>query len=142
MQAYFFKQDCQEKMFSGNILILQLAGFLVRQVDDPLDPRCDENLPCAATKDAGFGARLENVIEPISQYGRIDFENFQDLGDDTLGLLDERQKDMLSIDLIMSVTLDDLGGSLSCLLGTFCESIKSHHGLYTLSKNYNILNIS
>jgi hypothetical protein len=42
-------------------------------------------------------------------------------------LFDESQKDVFRIDLVVTVALDDLGGSLGSLLRSFGKAIKSHH---------------
>jgi uncharacterized protein len=49
------------------------------------------------------------------------------LRDDTLGLLDQRQQDMLGIDLVMTIALDDLSRALGGFLGALSKTIKSHH---------------
>ncbi len=49
------------------------------------------------------------------------------------GLLDQRQQDVLGIDLVVPVALDDLGGTLGGLLGSFGKAVKSHHRRIFLS---------
>jgi hypothetical protein len=51
------------------------------------------------------------------------------LGNHTLGLLDERQEDVFGINLVVPVALNDLSRTLRSFLGTFSETIKSHHNI-------------
>src|SRR5258708_2352902 len=50
----------------------------------------------------------------------------QDLWYDDFGLLQERQQNVLGIDLVMAVALENLVGTGSSILGTLGKTIKSH----------------
>jgi len=114
-------------MLGGDVFILQPAGFFIRQVNDALDARRDEDLPLSTSKNAGFGTGAQNVIQPFRQHGWVHFEDFQDLRNHSLGLFNQCQEHMFGINLVMPVALDDLGSTLGSFLGSFSKTIKSHH---------------
>jgi len=70
---------------------------------------------------SGSQGEIQFLLEDLS----VNFKNFQQLGNDTLGLLDQGQKDMFGIDLVVFIALNDFSCSLCCFLSTFCKSIKS-----------------
>src|SRR5512147_573728 len=112
-------------MLRRDILVLEAIGLFVRQVDDALDTRRDEDLTGTTAKDISLGTRAKNIIQSLDQCRRIYLQKFQNLGNNTLWLLDERHQDVFCIYLIVSVPLDDLSGALSGLLGTLGKTIKS-----------------
>jgi len=117
-------------VLGGDVFVLELVGFFVGDVHDALDPRGDEDLPCAAAKDVGLGAGAQDVVEPLLEGVGVDLEQFKQLADDAFRLFDQRQQYMLGIDLVVPVALDDLSGALCGFLGTFGKSVKSHHRGY------------
>lgn len=114
-------------MLGGDVLILELVGFLVSDVHDALDPRGDEDLACAAAEDVGLGAGAQNVVEPLFEGVGVDLEQLEQLADNAFRLFDQGQQYMFGIDLVVPVALDDLSSPLGGFLGTFGKSVKSHH---------------
>ena len=114
-------------MFGGNVFIFKTIGFLVGKVNNALDARGDKNLAGAAAKNVGFGACAQLGVEPLGQCLGADAQFFQNLGNDAAWLFDQRQQNMLGIDLIVTVALDDLCSTLGGFLCSFGKSVKSHH---------------
>ena len=119
-------------MFCGNIFVFQAISFLIGEIYYAFDARRDENLPRAATKNIGFWAGAQHIIQPVGELWRINFENIKNLGHQTLRLLDQRQQNMFSVNLVMSIALDNFGSSLSGFLCPLGKAIKSHHGDFLL----------
>ena len=62
----------------------------------------------------------------------------EDVLDSAAGLFDQRQQEMLGVELRMTIALDDLVGACERILSAFGESVKSHHRPFLLSDdNYN-----
>ena len=114
-------------MFRRDIFVLQFAGFLIRQVDDPFHTRGNEDLSSSTPKDTRLGTGLKDIVQPFLQDLGIDLQDFENLQYNTLGLLNQCQQDVFSIYLIMPIALDNIRCSLRRLLGSFCKSVKSHH---------------
>ncbi len=114
-------------MLGGDVFILEAVGFLVGQVDNALDARGDEDLSRAAAEDIGLGAGAQGGVEPLGERLGADAQFFQNLGDHSAGLFDQRQQDVFGIDLVVAVALDDLRSALGGFLCSFCKSVKSHH---------------
>ncbi len=132
-----FAEDCQEDMFGGDVFVFQPVGFLVSHVNDPLDARGDEDLPRAPTEDVGLGAAAQHIIKLFAQLADIHVEHFEQLGDRAVGLLDQRQQDVLGVNLVVSVALDDLRGALGSFLSALGKAVESHHGCtFLLSRGF------
>ncbi len=128
-RSVLFTQDGKEEVFSGNVFILQFAGFLVGKVNDPLNSRGDKDLTRTATVNTGFRAGLQYIVQTLFEDLWIDLEDLKDLRHNTLRLFDQRQQDVFSIDLVVTIPLNDLCRPLGSFLCSFSKSIKSHHML-------------
>ncbi len=120
---------CSVEMYSS---LRRLASSLARSMIR-LDARGDKDLSRAAAEDVGFGAGAQGGVETFSQRFGADAQFFQNLGDDSAGLFDQRQQDVFGIDLVVPVALDDLRGALGGFLCSLCKSVKSHHGKCSFS---------
>ena len=129
--------DAQKQVLGGDELVLELARFLVGYVDHPLEPRGDEHLRhlAAVAHRAGLGRVFERLLDlaPDHRHGRVDF--LEDLGREPIGLLQQRQEQVLGVHLIVLVALQDLVSPHRRILSPLCKTIKSHHSLCPVLKN-------
>ena len=99
-------QQRQEDMLGADILIAQTVGFFIGAVNDALEARGNEDLIGALAINGRCARALpQDVIHPRTQRPRIHRQTLQHLWDDAIGLLQQRQQNMFSIDLRMAVTL-------------------------------------
>ena len=103
-------------MFGGDVFILQAVGFFICQIDNPFHARGDKNLPGPAAENVGLGGGTQGCIQPVREGRGVDVKQLKDLGDNTAGLFDQRQQDMLGINLVVPITLDNFGGTLGSFL--------------------------
>src|SRR5690606_1548880 len=126
-------QDRQEDVLGGDVFVLEAVGLFVGQVDNALYARGDKDLPGAAPKDVGLGAGAQDIIQALGEDAGVHLQVLEDLRDHALRLFDQRQQDMLGIDLVMAIALDDLCGALGGFLGSLGKTVKSHHKRQILS---------
>ncbi len=128
--------DAQEQVLGRDVLVLELARFLVGHVDDPLEPRGDEHLRhlAAVARCAGLWRVFERLLDlaPDHRHGRVDF--LENLGREPIGLLQQRQEQVLGVYLIMLVALQDFVCPHRRILSPLCKTIKSHHSLCPVLK--------
>ena len=116
-------------MFGGDVVVFEAIGFFVGYVDDPFDARrhIDLGLTSAAIRIVQFSGRSgapRRRADAELRYRRLVVPERLDRA---AGLLDERQQEMLGIELRMTIALYDLVGASERVLSAFGESVKSHH---------------
>ena len=121
------RENGEEDVFGGDEFVLQAICIFIGQVDNALDARGDEHLASAAAINGCLRAGAEHIIETLLQQLRLHLEQFQNLRDDTLGLLEQRKQNMLGIHLVVSIALQDLVGAGGRVLSAFGKTVKSHH---------------
>ena len=119
-------------MFGRDIVVFEFVCFFISQVNYALHTRGDKYLPCTAAKNVSFRTGAQNVIQPLFQIFNIHLHNFQQLRDNSPGLLNQRQQNVFCVNLCMTVSLDYLSSPLSGFLRPLCKTIKSHHFLSIL----------
>ena len=86
-----------EQVLGADVLVLEALGFGLRQIGDELQARRDRR--------AGAAVHLRLLSEQLPRIARdgcrIDLQLPQQRGDDAVGLLDERDEQVLGLDLRM-----------------------------------------
>ena len=61
----------------------------------------------------------------------VNAQFFENLGNHPAGLFNQRQQDMLGVNLVVTVALDNLCRTLGGFLRSLGKSVKSHHNSYS-----------
>ncbi len=120
-------------MLSGDVFVAQAVGFLVGEVDDPLDARGDKHLIRAVPVDRRFRAGAQDFVQTRTHRAHVHRQSFENLRDHAVGLFQQGEQDVLGIDLIVTVALQNFVGSCGGVLRAFGKSLKTHHsGLHLM----------
>jgi len=111
-EAVPLARDAQQQMFGGDVFVFQLPRLFSGLVDHALQPRGDEHLGDVLLRiEAGaHGARgaLQVVLQPLLYGLDLRAQAAQDLRRQTLGLLQQRQEQVLDVHLGVAIALHDL----------------------------------
>ena len=118
--AAHFRGDGHEEMLGADVLVLEAVGLGLRLIGDELDARRKARLRPAV--------RLRNLLEQFAgvttHRHRVDGHLAQQVGDDALALFDERDEQMLGLDLGVVHLLgqfDGRGHSLAAFFGVLVD---------------------
>jgi hypothetical protein len=115
-------------VLGGNVFVLQAAGLFNRQVEHTLEARRDKHLAgAAAAIDRSLGPGAQHVLDPAAQRLYIRPDVFENLQDNAIRLLDQREQEVLHIHLRVPVFLCQLGGARGGFLRAFRKAVKAHH---------------
>ena len=114
-------------MLSRNVFIAQAAGFCFSEINNHFHPRSQKNLSGWTAENIGFWCGSQNHIQAIRNNAGVHVCHLNQLGNDSFWLFDESKKDMLRINLVVTVSLNDLSGAGSHILRPLRKLIKSHH---------------
>jgi PncC family amidohydrolase len=82
---------------------------------------------------------LECLVDALAEELRIDARFFENGLHRAAGLFDQREQEMLRIELRVAIALNDFMGARKRVLRSFGESLESHHGSCLFSNNnYNL----
>ena len=107
-------------MFGSDIIVVQVAGFLDRVVDDLLGPRRVGE----PAHDDLFSARsvLDDLLDFEPDLAEVDVEVLEDVGGDPRAFLHQPEQDVFGADVLVVEALRLLVGQLHHLAGPVCES--------------------
>src|SRR5207247_1817161 len=117
--AAFVGED-DEEMLRADVLVFEALGFGLRLVGDQLQARRHARLRAAVR----LRQLLQQLASPAGDDRRIDVHLPQQFGDDALALLDERDEEMLRLELrivALPRQLDRGGDGLSRFFGVFID---------------------
>ena len=98
--------------------------FVVGQVEHAPHARRDKDLPhTTAAVDAGLGTGPEQIVQALLHLFDLHAQSLQNLWNHSLWLLQQRQQNVLGINLCVSIARHDLDSPLGCILRTLGKTI-------------------
>ena len=105
-------------MLGADVVVVEVAGFFDRVLDDLLGPR---RLRQLAHRDH-VGPALDELLDLEADLAQVDVEVLQDVGGDAAAFLDQAEQDVLGADVLVVEALGLLIGQLHHLAGPVGES--------------------
>ena len=116
--TFLLAQQAQQNVLGTDVVVVQVARFLHRVLDDLLGARCLRQL----AHGDHFRAALDQLLDFQADLAQIHIEVLEHVGSDAASFLDQPEQNVLGADVLMIEPLGFLIGQLHDLSSAVCET--------------------